>query len=122
LGAVLTEAGKSLHVEATFETVPGVLFDALAIPGGKDAVRAREAGAGGRVRQGAIPARQADLGAGRGRRSARERRRASRVAFCRAGPGLLVERHATAKDVLPRFVKAVARRRHHELKVDPPAV
>ena len=43
LGAVETEDGETLHVEVTFETMPSVLFDAVAVLDGKEAaVRPRQ--------------------------------------------------------------------------------
>jgi catalase len=38
LGEVTTEEGDTLQVEVTLETMPSVLFDAVAVVGGKDAV------------------------------------------------------------------------------------
>ncbi|HYQ16307.1 MAG TPA: hypothetical protein VEQ58_11140, partial [Polyangiaceae bacterium] len=35
-------------------------------------------------------------------------------------PGILVVEQA--REALPRFVKAIARHRHHEREIDPPAV
>ena len=40
----------------------------------------------------------------------------------KADPGMLVGRHATAAKALPEFIKAIARHRHHEREMDPPAV
>ena len=37
-------------------------------------------------------------------------------------PGMLIDRHATAEKILPNFIKAIARHRHHEREMDPPAV
>jgi len=37
-------------------------------------------------------------------------------------PGLLLRDRGTAADVLPDFIRAIGRHRHHEREVDPPAV
>ena len=37
-------------------------------------------------------------------------------------PGMIVGRHATAKEALPEFIKAIARHRHFERAMDPPPV
>jgi catalase len=123
LGAVRTQAGRSLQVEVTLETMPGVLFDALAIPGGEEAVRAlaNVGPAADLVKEQYRHAKPilalgagADLVASAGVRTT--------LPSGAPDPGLLVERDASAKEVLPRFVKAIARHRHHEREVDPPVV
>lgn len=123
LGTVTTDAGESLEVEGTFETLPSVLFDAVAVPGGKAAIVTL-----GNVGQAlefikdqyrhAKPilalAEGADLV-----------EKAGAPALLPSGakdPGMLVGREAAASDVLDDFIKAIARHRHHEREMDPPAV
>ena len=111
-------------MEVTLETMPSVLFDAVAVPGGKDAVKAlgnlghaleflkdqyRHAkpilalGEGADLVENAgipavLPSGKPDPGAA-------------------GAPG----RDGLAKAV-PAFVKAIARHRHHEREMDPPEV
>ena len=67
-----------------------MLFDALVAAGRRAAVtRCRQHRPGARVRQGPVPPLQADPGAGRARRAARARRRASSLPTGKADPGLL---------------------------------
>jgi catalase len=123
LGAVKTESGASIEVEATMETMPSVLFDALAVPGGKAA--AVELGNLGHALEfikdqyrHAKPILA--LGA-----AAALIENAGVPAVLPSGkkdPGLLLREHGTASDALPEFIRAVGRHRHHEREMDPPAV
>ncbi|MDB4996806.1 MAG: Catalase [Myxococcaceae bacterium] len=121
LGAVTTEQGKTLEVEVTFETMPSVLFDAVAVPDGKAA--AKILGTIGHATEflkdqyrHAKPILA--LGAG-----ADLVENAGAVAFLPSGkrdPGVLGGRDSVASKMLPDFVKAIARHRHHEREMDPP--
>jgi len=123
LGSVTTEQGDTLEAEGTLETMPSVLFDAVAVPGGKGAVKIlstvgfalefikdqyRHAkpilalGAGADLVEGAGAPAALPSGA--------------------ADPGMLVRRQGTADDVLGEFIAAIARHRHFERASDPPAV
>jgi catalase len=123
LGSVETEQGEPLEVEVTFETMPSVLFDALAIPDGKAAAKTL-----GNIGQAlefikdqyrhAKPILA--LGAG-----ADLVENAGVPAALHSGapdPGMLIGRHASAAKALPEFIKAIARHRHHEREMDPPEV
>jgi catalase len=123
LGTVTTDTGDGLEVEGTFETLPSVLFDAMAVPGGKTAIVTL-----GNVGQAlefikdqyrhAKPilalAEGADLV-----------ENAGAPAMLPGGgqdPGMLVDRKASASDMLVHFIKAIAKHRHHEREMDPPAL
>jgi catalase len=123
LGSVLTEQGDEIEVEVTLETMPAVLFDALALPGGKVAVT-HLGNLGHALEFIKEQYRHAKpilaLGA-----AAALVENAGVPAVLPSGerdPGLLIGRHATAGDALPDFIKAIARHRHHEREVDPPTV
>jgi catalase len=123
LGAVETEDGDSLEVEVTFETMPSVLFDAAAVPGGKEAAAAL-ASVGHALEFLKDQYRHAKpilaLGAG-----VELLVKAGIPAALPSGapdPGLLLEPQTTAERVLPRFEKAIARHRHHEREADPPTI
>jgi len=122
-GQVKTQAGDQLEVEDTLETKPSVLFDALALPGGKAGVV--ELGNLGHALEfikdqyrhakpilalGAATALLENAGVPAVLPSGEE------------DPGLLLRARATAADALPDFIQAIARHRHHEREVDPPAV
>jgi len=123
LGTVETESGDSIEVEGTLETMPSVLFDALAVPGGKAA--AVELGNLGHALEfikdqyrhakpilalGAATALVENAGV------------PAVLPSGKKDPGLLLRDRGTAADVLPDFIRAIGRHRHHEREVDPPAV
>jgi catalase len=123
LGTVATQSGESLDVEVTLETMPSVLFDALALPGGMASTTAL-----------------ADLG--HALEFIKDQYRHAKPILAlneaaelleRAGisptlpsgepdPGILVARNVKADEVVVDFVEAVARHRHHEREMDPPKV
>jgi len=124
LGTVQTEDGLALDAEATLETMPSVLFDAVALPGGKGAV----------TQLGNI---------GHALEFIKDQYRHAKPIFAVGAAAALVENagvpivlpsgkpdpgvlivgpDATVSDALPQLVKAIARHRHHERETDPPAV
>ncbi len=123
LGTVRGEGGETLEVEVTFETMPSVLFDALAIPDGKPAaktlsnvghalefIKDQYRHAKPILALGAA----ADLLEGAGVPAA--------LPSGAPDPGLLIGADASATQALPAFMKAIARHRHHEREMDPPSV
>jgi catalase len=123
LGSVLTEQGDEIEVEVTLETMPSVLFDALAIPGGKPAVT-HLGNVGHALEFIKDQYRHAKpilaLGA-----AAALVENAGVPAVLPNGepdPGLLIGKQSSAGDALKSFVKAIARHRHHEREIDPPSV
>jgi catalase len=124
LGTLNTEGDDdTIEVEVTLETMASVLFDAVAIPGGKAAVKIL-----GNVGQAMEFIKEQyrhakpilALGAG-----ADLVENAGIPALLPSGkkdPGLLIGKDATAADLLSQFVKAIARHRHHEREMDPPEV
>jgi catalase len=123
LGAVQADEGDALEVDATFETMPSVLFDALAVPGGKSAVQTL-ANIGHALEFIKDQYRHAkpilalgaacDLLEGAG---------VSPVLPSGApDPGLIVERQPKVAKLVPAFVQAVAKHRHHDREMDPPEV
>ncbi|HEY3499841.1 MAG TPA: catalase [Polyangiaceae bacterium] len=123
LGTVETADGGSIDVDGTFETLPSVLFDAVAVPGGEKAVEAL--GTIGHVEaflkdqyRHAKPL----LGLG-----------AAASLFEKAGvsallpseepdPGVVLGEAGDVKASLRKFVQAIGRHRHYERETDPPVV
>ncbi|MEP6607337.1 MAG: catalase [Burkholderiaceae bacterium] len=123
LGAVQSATAQSIEVEATMETAPAVLFDALVLPSGESAVTAllnngqamefvktqyrhckpilALQGAGALLEAAAIPQKLPDGS---------------------KDPGLLVVGRQDSATVADAFVKAIARHRHFERQIDPPPV
>jgi catalase len=123
LGQVTTDNGEPLEVEVTLETMPAVLFDALALPGGKAAVE--QLGNVGQalefIKEQYRHAKPVlALGA-----AADLVENAGVPALLSTGapdPGVIVGRHASAGDLLARFVTAIGKHRHHEREMDPPTI
>jgi catalase len=123
LGTVNGESGEAIEVDATFETTPSVLFDAVVIPGGKPAMKAL-ANAGQALEFIKDQYRHAKpilvLGAGRALLEG-----AGVPAALPSGapdPGVLVDDDGSARKALPEFVKAIASHRHYLREMDPPGV
>jgi catalase len=124
LGTVRTAGGQALAVEVTLETMPSVLFDAVALLGGESAVS--ELGKLGHALEfikdqyrhakpilalGAAAALLESAGV------------PSMLPSGKPDPGVLLGgADAGAPEVLTDFVKAIARHRHHERELDPPPV
>jgi catalase len=123
LGTVETEDGGALEVDATLETMPSVLFDAVAVLGGKPAVI--ELGNVGHALEfikDQYRHAKPILALGAGADLVENAGAPAMLASGKPDPGVLVEKNARAEKVLPAFVKAIARHRHHERETDPPAV
>ena len=121
LGSVETETGDSLDVEVTFETMPSVLFDAVAVPGGKAAVAVL--GNIGHVLEfikDQYRHAKPILALGEGADLVENAGAPATLPSGEPDPGMLIGRHATAAGALPDFVKAIAGHRHHEREMDPP--
>jgi catalase len=123
LGAVKTEQGEMLDVEVTMETMPSVLFDAVAVPGGKAAVtHLGNLGHALEFIKDQYRHAKPILALGRATALLEKAGVPATLPSGKPDPGLLLGRHATAAKALPDFIKAIARHRHHERELDPPAV
>ncbi|MEP6654931.1 MAG: catalase, partial [Myxococcales bacterium] len=123
LGPVLTESGETLEVEVTLETMPSVLFDAVAVVGGKEAIKLLGS-IGHAVEFIKDQYRHAKpiLALGAGADLVEKAGASATLPSGDPDPGVLLERQQTAKKALPLFIKAIARHRHFERQVDPPDV
>ena len=123
LGAVATEQGGSIEVEGTLETMPSVTFDAVAIPGGKKAVKLlARVGNTAEFLKDQYRHAKAILALGAGAELVEQAGAPAKLPSGKQDPGMLVGLHAGARQALPDFVKAIARHRHFERAMDPPAV
>jgi catalase len=123
LGVVTTAEGDTLEAEVTLETMPSVLFDAVAVVGGAEAVSAL-AGVGPALEfikdqyRHAKPilalAEGADLVERAGAKAV--------LPSGQADPGMIVAKEGSVDDALPVFLQAIGRHRHHEREMDPPGV
>jgi catalase len=123
LGAVKTAAGDTIEVEVTFETMPSVLFDALAVPGGKAAIQTL-GNIGQAVEFIKEQYRHAKpiLALGDGCDLVENAGAPAVLASGAIDPGMLIGRKTTADKLLPAFIKAISKHRHHEREMDPPMV
>jgi len=123
LGAVQSESREAIEVEITMETAPAVLFDALVLPSGKNAIdnlsKSGQAMEFLKLQYRHCKPILALAGAtvlleGAGIRS--------RLPDGSPDPGLVVVDAQDDATVADAFVKAIARHRHFERQIDPPPV
>jgi catalase len=123
LGNVETENGETLEVEVTLETMPSVLFDAVAVPGGKAAVATlAKLGHALEFLKDAYRHAKPIVVLGTGADLLEKAGIPSTLPSGKPDPGLLIGKHDSAAKALPDFIKAIARHRHHERAMDPPRV
>jgi catalase len=122
LGTVKGEDQAAVEVEATLETTPSVLYDALAVPGGKKAIEAL--GKVGHALE-LIKDQHRHLKPILALGSATDLIEGAGVPAVlpsgAADPGLLVG-DVPPENAIPAFIKAIARHRHPERASDPPAL
>jgi catalase len=123
LGSVDSEDGDPIEVDATLETMPAVLFDAVAVPGGKKAVETLGT-LGHAIEFLKDQYRHAKplLALGPAAALLENAGVSSVLPNEEPDPGVLVEEEGNAARALPKFVKAIARHRHYEREQDPPPV
>jgi catalase len=123
LGTVKTESGGSFEAEVTLETMPSVLFDAVAIPGGRAAIKTLgNVGHALEFIKDQYRHAKPILALGEGADLVENAGVPVTLASGAPDPGMLIGRHASAEKALPEFIKAISRHRHHERELDPPAV
>ena len=121
LGTVQSAVGESLEAEVTLETTPSVLFDAVALLGGKDAAVAL--GSNGHAREfikDQYRHAKPILALGDGADLLENAGASAKLPSGEDDPGVLVARQGRVREILPAFIKAIARHRHHERELDPP--
>jgi catalase len=123
LGQVETEQGEALEVEVTMEAAPSVLWDAIAVPGGQQAVE-RLAGIGHTVEfiQNAYRHCKPLLAIGAGDALLDGAGATTRLENGEPDPGVLTAGQGEATSGLREFVAAIAKHRHFERETDPPLV
>jgi len=123
LGSVKSESGAAIEVEVTMETAPAVVFDALVLPSGKTAISTL-AGSGQAMEFVKLQYRHCKpILALAGASALLEGAGISpRLRDGSADPGLLVGDGQNDSTVADAFVKAIARHRHFERQMDPPAI
>jgi len=123
LGTVQTEDDDTLQVEATLETMPSVLFDALIVPGGKAAIDLLgNVGHAAEFIKDQYRHAKPILALGEGATLLENAGVPAVLPSGQKDPGVLIADHDSAAKVLPAFIKALARHRHFERAMDPPEV
>jgi catalase len=123
LGSVASENGEGIEVEVTLETMPSVLVDAVAVPGGTAAVGAlTQIGHAIEYLKDAYRHAKAILALGAGAELLKSAGVSPTLYSGQPDPGVLIDTAANADATLPRFVEAIARHRHHERETDPPSL
>jgi catalase len=123
LGSVRTANGENLEAEVTLETMPSVLFDAVAVLGGKEAVV--ELGNVGHALEfikDQYRHAKPILALGEGADLVENAGAPAHLPSGEPDPGMLIAKHGRAREALPAFIAAIGRHRHHEREMDPPAV
>jgi len=122
LGQVESEQGAAIDVEVTLETGPAVLYDALAVPGGHQAMQALgNLGHALEFIKDQYRHCKPILALGDGQALVENAGVPARLESGEPDPGLLLlDEDATA--ALPKFIEAIAKHRHFEREIDPPGV
>jgi catalase len=120
LGTIETKQGESLDVEGTLETMASVLFDAVALIDGSEALGS--VGQALEFLKDQYRHAKPILALGAGAELLTTAGLPATLASGAGDPGLLIAASGTASKALPDFVKAIARHRHFERAMDPPPV
>ncbi|SOD41756.1 catalase [Nitrosovibrio sp. Nv4] len=123
LGTVQSTGGDNIEVDVTFEAMPNVLFDAIAIPGGHEDMTVL-ASMGQVVEFIKEQYRHCKpiLILGNGKSLAESSGVKLALPSGEPDPGVLYFPDGNAVDILPQFINAIAAHRHFEREIDPPRV
>ena len=123
LGTVTGVDGIEIEVVLTFETAPSVLFDAVALPGGKAAVDAlRMVGPALDFIKDQYRHTKPILALAEGVDLAESAGASSAQPSGERDPGIVIGKDGKAGKALLEFFGAIAKHRHHEREQDPPPV
>ena len=123
LGSITTSEEESIEVDATLESTPSVLYDAVVVPGGQQAADSLS-GLGQAVEFIKDQYRHCKplLILGEGSGLLESARIPTALPNGDPDPGLLLYPHGLEKDTVDSFAAAIAKHRHFERAVDPPPV
>jgi catalase len=123
LGTIASRQGDAFEVDATLETTPSVLYDALAIPGGKDAVTSLAlVGHAAECIKDQYRHCKAILVLGAAEALLEGAGVLKALPSGDEDPGLVIAGDDEVASALDRFVTAIAAHRHFARATDPPAV
>jgi len=123
LGTVATMQGDRLAVDATTETTPSVLYDAIAVPGDKEAVaELSRLGQAAEFIKDQYRHCKAILALGAARTLLEGAGVLATLPSGEEDPGVLIYENDEAREAIDQFVKAIAAHRHFARHSDPPVV
>ena len=113
---------EAIDVEVTLETGPAVLYDALAVPGGHEAAQALgNVGHALEFIKDQYRHCKPILALGDAKALVENAGVSTQLESGEPDPGMLLL-DGEAQEALPRFIEAIAKHRHFEREMDPPAV
>jgi catalase len=123
LGAITTSEGDSIEVDVTLETTPSVLYDAVVVPEGDAAAEALgNFGQAPEFLKDQYRHCKPMLVLGKGADLLQNAGIPKTLPSGEADPGLLIYEDGLRKDSIAKFAQAIAKHRHFERAMDPPAV
>jgi len=123
LGMVVTADGETLEVEATLETTPGVLYDAVAVPGGREAVKVlANVGQAVELLRDQYRHGKAMMALGCGRDLLEAAGISPVLPSGERDVGILLDPGPGQQEVISSFAEAIGKSRFFERQMDPPPV
>ncbi|MGZ9159506.1 MAG: catalase, partial [Nitrospira sp.] len=123
LGPVRTAQGESIEVDVSLEAAPSVLYDAVAIPGGQEAVDAlAKVGLALEFIKDQYRHCKPMLALGKGNGLLEGAGVPLKLPSGEADPGLILPDEGEVDGGLGEFIKALEKHRHFERETDPPVV
>ncbi len=123
MGSVLTTNGDELEVELSMEATPSVLYDALAVVGGKGAIESlMKVGLALEFVKDQYRHCKPILAVGTGRELLESAGIPATLVSGDRDPGLIFLDEGEVDGGLPQFIEAIAKHRHFERESDPPIV
>jgi catalase len=123
LGSVRTDEGDVIEVDATLETTPAVLYDAVVVPAGKDAITVLSSvGQAAEFLKDQYRHCKPILVLGEGTELLEGAGILRTLPSGKPDPGLLIYEDGISKDTAASFAQSIARHRHFERAMDPPLV
>jgi len=123
LGSVRTDEGDVIEIDATLETTPAVLYDAVVVPAGKDAITVLSTvGQAAEFLKDQYRHCKPMLVLGEGSDLLEGAGILKTLPSGKPDPGLLIYEDGIKKDTAASFAQAIARHRHFERAMDPPPV
>jgi catalase len=123
LGEVESEQGEAIEVEVSMETSPSVVYDAVAVPGGHDAVeKLGNLGHAMEFIKDSYRHCKPILAIGAGSALLDSAGASESLMSGEKDPGILGFQQGEAQEALKAFIAAIAKHRHFVREVDPPLV